>query len=662
MQYRKEIDGLRALAVLPVIFFHAGFQYFSGGFVGVDVFFVISGYLITSILLTDLKQHRFSIINFYERRARRILPALFFVILCTLPAAWFTLLPDDMQHFSKSLVAVPLFISNLLFWLTSGYFDTSAELRPLLHTWSLAVEEQYYVFFPIVLYLLWKFAKHRLVILLGCFAIASLALAQWGAYAKPMASFYLLPTRGWELLLGALASIYLSEYQRPAIAMLWQQALSIIGFLMLLSAIVVYDKFTPFPGLYALLPTVATTLIILFATPQTWTGKLLSNRGLVGVGLISYSAYLWHQPLFALVKYRSQQPLDQMMMLGLILLSLLFARLSWQYIEAPFRDKNRTSRAMVFSLSLLFTALLIGIGIAGNMTRGFALRDPVLRDLVNIQTVETSRCHTYGRKTTAQIAQGDICTEGANVPVTAALIGDSHAGALTDALAQAAKKQNLAFYSVSGSFCVPLLDFKLSAYQAPDCISSLRAITDKIIHTPDITHVILAAEWANYTAGGRDDGNGNQHVQVLMSTPQLQAITPADNKRVFVKALATTIAAFQAAGKTVIIVQPVPEFDQRVTDVVFKQRWYGWPVNSPTVSIQKYLARNQDVLDSFSGLSQVVLVDPARLFCNNSLCSSVDAHGQPRYSDSNHLNMIGATPVAEAIMTALQARTGSNVK
>lgn len=178
MDYRREIDGLRALAVVPVILFHAGFDMFSGGFVGVDVFFVISGYLITTIILAELEQNKFSIVNFYERRARRILPALFFVMLVCIPFAWFWLLPSDMMDFSQSLIAVSVFASNILFWHQSGYFDTAAELKPLLHTWSLAVEEQYYVLFPLFLVLVWKLDKRWILVMLGLAFVTSLAVAQ----------------------------------------------------------------------------------------------------------------------------------------------------------------------------------------------------------------------------------------------------------------------------------------------------------------------------------------------------------------------------------------------------------------------------------------------------------------------------------------------------
>ena len=211
MKYRAEIDGLRALAVVPVIFFHAGFELFSGGFVGVDVFFVISGYLITTILIEDLENQRFSLVNFYERRARRILPALFFVMFVCIPFAWMWMLPSQMKDFSQSLVAVSLFASNVLFWRESGYFDAAAEEKPLLHTWSLAVEEQYYVLFPIFLFLAWRYGKKRVFWMIVAMASISLLLSEWGWRNKATANFYLAPTRAWELFAGSIAAFIVQK-------------------------------------------------------------------------------------------------------------------------------------------------------------------------------------------------------------------------------------------------------------------------------------------------------------------------------------------------------------------------------------------------------------------------------------------------------------------
>lgn len=218
MQYRPEVDGLRAIAVLPVILFHAGFSAFSGGFVGVDIFFVISGYLITTIIYQEMAQGRFSMWRFYERRARRILPALFAVSLACIPFAWLWMLPNEFKDFSQSLVGVATFTSNILFWRESGYFAGAAELKPLLHTWSLAVEEQFYILYPPLLLALYRFVPKLLFTIISLGALVSLGLAHWASSAHPSANFYLLPTRAWELGLGALAAIYLQRcrFQKTA--------------------------------------------------------------------------------------------------------------------------------------------------------------------------------------------------------------------------------------------------------------------------------------------------------------------------------------------------------------------------------------------------------------------------------------------------------------
>jgi peptidoglycan/LPS O-acetylase OafA/YrhL len=371
MDYRREIDGLRALALLPVILFHAGFETFSGGFVGVDVFFVISGYLITSVILAEIEQGKFSIINFYERRARRLLPALFLVMLVCIPFAWIWLLPTDMKDFSKSLVAVSVFVSNILFRRQSGYFDTAAELKPLLHTWSLAVEEQYYVIFPIFLMLFWRLGRRWILVTLGLIFVASLAAAQWAAYAKPAAAFYLFPARAWELLIGAFAAYYLAKTNCKDFGKGFGEFCGWLGVTLILYAIFSYSKATPFPGLYALIPTLGALLVILFATQQTKVGKFVGNKAFVGVGLISYSAYLWHQPVFAFARTYTFGQLSIEITALLILLIFFLALLSFKYIETPFRSKGKVSRHSVFLLSILGAVFFISVGTIGSVMNGF---------------------------------------------------------------------------------------------------------------------------------------------------------------------------------------------------------------------------------------------------------------------------------------------------
>ena len=371
MRYRPEIDGLRAVAVIPVIFFHAGFESFSGGFVGVDVFFVISGYLITGIILSDLDDDKFSLITFYERRARRILPALFFVMAVCIPFAWAWLMPRDMNDFVQSLIAVSTYTSNFLFWRESGYFATEAELKPLLHTWSLAVEEQYYILYPVTLILIWRLGKRWVIGLLAVAFVLSLSVAHWGALNRPAAAFYLLPTRGWELILGAFAAFFFSRYESLPIRKNLSDALGLIGLILIAYAIVVFDKSTPFPGLYALVPTIGTLLIILCAQNGTIVQWILRNKLFVGVGLISYSAYLWHQPLLAFAKHKSITEPSAFLMSTLCLAAFPLAYLSWRYVEKPFRNRQLLSRKFIFTSAIVASTAFVAFGLVRHSPDSF---------------------------------------------------------------------------------------------------------------------------------------------------------------------------------------------------------------------------------------------------------------------------------------------------
>jgi len=367
MKYRAEIDGLRALAVIPVIFFHAGFELFSGGFVGVDVFFVISGYLITTILIEDIENQRFSIVNFYERRARRILPALFFMMLCCIPLAWMWMPATQMKDFMQSLIAVSFFVSNILFWKESGYFEVAAEEKPLLHTWSLAVEEQYYILFPIFLFLAWRFGKNRVFWLITFFTAISLILAEWGWRNKPEANFYILPTRAWELFAGSITAFIIQKRGVQA-----SNIFSLIGLAGIIVAIFIYDETTPFPSIYTILPVMGVSLLVLYSDGKTFIAKLLGVKLFVGIGLISYSAYLWHQPLFAFARIRSLREPSGALMVLLSIISILLAYLSWKFVEGPFRNKTKFTRKTIFLISSVFTLFFILFGAFGQLHVGKA--------------------------------------------------------------------------------------------------------------------------------------------------------------------------------------------------------------------------------------------------------------------------------------------------
>ena len=378
IHYRREIDGLRAVAVVAVVLFHAGFDAFAGGYTGVDIFFVISGFLISLILIKELESGTFSIVSFYERRARRIMPALLLVMLACLPVAWVLLSPPDMKGFAQNVVAVMLFASNIFFWRSAGYFDSDSDLKPLLHTWSLSVEEQFYIFFPLVLWLCWRYARRATPLILALILLASLLAAHKLAPVAAGANFFLLPTRAWELLIGTLCAIHVSRKGYVAPTGLVPEVGGLLGLAAIVYSIFAFDKNTPFPSFYALVPTLGAALIILMATQHTITGRyLLGNRFTVLIGLISYSAYLWHQPLFAFARYDSANGLAAWQLCALAVAAFVLGYFTWKYVEAPFRNKSTVSRKQIFSFAAVASSLFLAVGLAGHVSKGFVMRmDP----------------------------------------------------------------------------------------------------------------------------------------------------------------------------------------------------------------------------------------------------------------------------------------------
>ena len=358
VNYRPEIDGLRAIAVIPVILFHAGLKFLSGGFIGVDIFFVISGYLITMKIIEDLDSNNFCLFNFYEKRARRILPALFVVTIVCVPFAWFLLDYPNLNKFGNALIGISCFVSNIVFWKDQGYFADSSELNPLLHTWSLSVEEQYYLFFPLLLLFFWRFGKRTLVGILLILIVASICLSEWVSQFDYSANFYLAPTRMWEILVGSVCAVWVNKYGVKN-----NEILSTIGILTILASFFVYTPNTHFPSLYTILPVLGVVMLVMFCGNKTLTYSFLSSKFLVGVGLLSYSAYLWHQPLFAFYRiYSKKIDLSLPSVALLIALTFIFAVVSWKYIEQPFRKRKNFSSMKIFLFSIAICITIATIG------------------------------------------------------------------------------------------------------------------------------------------------------------------------------------------------------------------------------------------------------------------------------------------------------------
>jgi peptidoglycan/LPS O-acetylase OafA/YrhL len=559
MRYRAEIDGLRAVAVVPVILFHAGFEIFGGGYIGVDVFFVISGYLITSIIVMEKEAGMFSLANFYERRARRILPALFFVMAVSTPFAWGWLSPEELEDYSQSLAAVATFSSNILFWLESGYFDTATELKPLLHTWSLAVEEQFYVLFPLFLIVTWSFGTKRIVVILAIIALASLGIAQWGSINKPTATFYLLPTRGWELLIGVFVAFYLNARKEEIKS---SQSLSLIGVAMIGFSVFAFDENTPFPSLYALIPTFGTALIILFTTPETHVYRLLGNKFVVGIGLISYSAYLWHQPLFAFSRHRSLTEPSELLMFGLALLALILAYFSWRFVEYPFRRTSTFNRKHIFVLGTSVSTVFVLLGLGGSLGDRVqtkidfgskTLEIPMkFRGIVR-DGIECSR---------PKIPSGVCRLKGSRNPdkgaVSLFVVGDSHARVLTEAVA-IDNSAYTEFFDLTAGGCPFLIGLNRYIRNEPSaCNSEYQKSRIAFIknHGKKRKIVILAARWAQYlhVKGFDNEVGGVELKKIMMATAR--GVPDGQRRQEFLDALILTIDEVSKIADRVIVVLP----------------------------------------------------------------------------------------------------------
>ncbi len=344
LSYRPDVDGLRAVAVLSVVFCHAGFG-FPGGYIGVDVFFVISGFLIAGLIYKELRQGTFTLANFWERRVRRILPALLVVTVVTMIAGWFILMPDAYLSLGKSVVGLALLGSNVQFWRDTNYFESAAEEKPMLHTWSLSVEEQFYLFVPLFLLILARKSQlHRAFLLLAAAAILSFGVSIYGSHRYPTATFYLLPTRAWELFAGALLAFFPDKWF--AVSARWKEAAAVLGMALILIPCFVYDHETRFPGLTALPPVLGTALVIWSGTLSTQfplLSRVLAWRPVVFIGLISYSLYLWHWPMLSFSRYQSIKTLPGLDRLILVLVSVVVATISWRFVETPFRSPQVSS-------------------------------------------------------------------------------------------------------------------------------------------------------------------------------------------------------------------------------------------------------------------------------------------------------------------------------
>ena len=647
LQYRPEIDGLRAVAVVPVILFHAGFSLFSGGFIGVDVFFVISGYLITSIILKELEARTFSFASFYEMRARRILPALFLVMLCCIPFAWMWMLPTELKGFAVSVASVVAFASNIIFWRQSGYFDTAAELKPLLHTWSLAVEEQFYIIFPIALLLMWRFGRRASVLSIAVVAAVSFLLCEYASRNHPSFNFYWAITRAWELMAGSLCAFATIRPHKMR-----DDVLSAVGLALIIASIFLFDNSTRFPSAYALLPVGGACLIILFGNRATFAARLLSKRPIVGIGLISYSAYLWHQPLFAFARIRSITEPSMWLMAGLALAVFPLAWLTWRYVETPFRNKGKLvtiSRPRLIRLSSATAIGLFGFGVAGHLTWGYPLRLSTFDKAV----MDAATPVWFGCRKIADCYMGD--PTGLHTGI--AFVGDSHMGRYAYAINAELLKSRKKAIVLEAPMCPPLLDFhtKDPTKNAKVCGEIYQKELAELLRHSDIKNIVLASQWANYTTGTRFRASTSVYDFSLDGSENKEV---NNNPGEFRAALLHTIRIIRSSGKKAYIIGPVPEYNFAVPHAIFLKQRPLSGVSALERSRAEYLDRNKNVLSAFELVikddDSVQIIDISLDLCDEKNCFPLNEDGLPLYNDGNHLTALGLSKVLRRITKKLE--------
>ena len=632
--YRPDIDGLRAVAVLAVIFFHAGFSWAGGGYIGVDVFFVISGFLITGIIVREQREGSFSLARFYERRARRILPALLVVLGATLLASSIVMFAHDRHIVARSAVSVLAFAANIFYWggvdfgsfATLNYFQRTIHDQPLAHTWSLGVEEQYYLLFPLALISILHFPAASVRRILVAAALASFAACALYTPLHQSAAFYLLPTRIWELLVGG----FVAWYGAPERASRRRhEALAALGAVLIVAPIYLYNEHAPFPGIHAAAPVIGAALLIRYAT-GTAMSAVLSTRPLVFIGLISYSAYLWHQPLFAMARYVDvARPLGRAATVVLCVLTLVMAAATWRWIETPFRDRRRVGgRMLAWSLGLATAAVAASASLwafGGDTGR----RSPVAINVVGQAALSLFTDCNFATQPTRRLGRGCLLDPASPAPPSFLVMGDSHADAMFPAFARISRDSGRQGVLMHHLACPSLIHFNGVPAGVEGCARMQQTALDRIARD-GIRDVFLIARFTNY---------------------EPLSLFPARVEK--------TIATYAERGAMLYILAQVPEqphFEPRrwARELLWSRLGFGDRdaiVRSQSTSREEHEAQRayqKSVWDKYAGDPRVTIIDVTSVFCGDTTCPAGTVDG-PFYVDDDHVNAEGALRASEAI-------------
>jgi peptidoglycan/LPS O-acetylase OafA/YrhL len=648
--YRPDIDGIRALAILSVVLYHSGVGFMPGGFTGVDVFFVISGYLIGGHIFSELQSGRFSYLRFYHRRAKRILPAFYLVLAFTLVAGCFLLSPTEMRELGRSAFAATMSASNLVFWHFSGYFDTKSEFNPLLMTWSLGVEEQFYLVVPLCMALLTRLRRNWLwpAILAGC--LLSFALAFWALPRYPTLVFYMLPPRAWELGAGvalAVAEIRRKSSSLPASA---AQVLGFAGLVLMVAPMLLLNVHTPFPGLAALPSVLGTTMVM--AAPASWINRrVLTLAPLVFVGRVSYSFYLWHWPLLAFLRIALGDTAPLAASLLAILAAFGLATLSFYFVEQPCRRSGMAPRPLLFRYAMLSTAVLLACAAMWSLSDFTRRNSAVAREDFAALVPRVDPCLVGHDK----LPTSSSCYGTNDSSPKVALWGDSHAESLASALRSMATAQGFGFVQIGKTTCLPMVGAAMFIPPAPlsagECLKFNQSALDLLVSDQRIRIVVLAGVWRDPAHHDRwvTEETGNEPIDF---TPDLARIA-------FQRSLRDTIQRLETAGKQIVVVDDVPliPFDPIMrfrTEHIPLRNWlaarlgYTYGGGSVETFVPDELA-NTDLDRALSGVPNITRFNPSLRICSDGQRCIYQEGDHLLFYDESHLNGFGSSYALQGI-------------
>lgn len=636
--YRSEIDGLRAIAVLSVVLYHFGMSGLGGGFVGVDIFFVISGFLIGGILWSEKQTTgTISYLRFYMRRLRRLAPAYVAMALVSFGLAFWIFLPFEFREFGKSLIAATVYLSNVLFYKQAGYFDTISDEKPLLHSWSLSVEEQFYLFLPLAFFVLGRFVRPLTWVLIAC-GIASFVACVWVTKTSNTAAFYLFPFRAWELLVGVLLAIYGATRRET-----WSHhaVFSWAGLALICASVVWVQGGRGFPGVQALAPVIGTALILYNGRHSNLVNKALSHKIPVFFGLISYSFYLWHWPILAFSKYYFGAYESFAVTAFWFCVSIVVATVSWRYIERPFRSHKAASWIKTYATAALASVVLLGLGGAAFITNGLPNRfDAQTRIHITASAdflQDWSRC---GVETQGVFAGLELCKIGPDQPNPSLLIwGDSHIRSTHQALSQLADETGISAYVVWTAGCPPFFDVQKqesasTAQQDQACPVKNAALGANLRDNADIETVLLIGRWAYYANGAGVGIDAHNTIHFSGTAPQAEQ---------FLQAMSATVNQLASYVPNIFILRQAPEIQSYDARIAARALAHGRAAVTNSIPRAIAEARMQLVDPVLSQLAQspaVETLDPWGVFCDIDTCHAT-LEGLGLYFDNNHLTNSG---------------------